>query len=136
MIDPLQAADKLIDAVDDNYLSEQESEDIRTERQRIDMQSDNPMAKIIRPLVTLLSGLVWAFAIVYSFFKDADPIALASATSVFVTCVGFYFHSRRQEKMQQKKADTALKIERMKTRHELREEKRDNRAERKEDRRQ
>ena len=128
-MDPLAAADKLINAVDDNYLSEQESEDIRTERQRIDMQSDNPMAKVIRPLVTLLSGLVWAFSIVYSFFKDADPIALASATSVFVTCVGFYFHSRRQEKMQQKKADTALKVERMKARHEIREERRKNKAE-------
>ena len=133
IVDPLKAADKLIDAVDDNVYSEQESQEERTERLRIDMESNSPMAKIIRPLITLISALVWAFAIVYSFFKTADPIALASASSVFITCIGFYFHSRRQEKINAKKSDAAIKIERMKTRHELREEKRDARAERKKD---
>ena len=67
-------------------------------------------------------------------FKTADPIALASATSVFVTCVGFYFHSRRQEKIAAKKTDAAIKIEALKTKHELREERRDSRAERREER--
>lgn len=135
MKDPLSNATEIINkvtsVVDDNIYSEQESQEERTERLRIDMQSDNAMAKIIRPLITLISALVWAFAIVYSFFKPADSVALGSATSVFITCVGFYFHSRRQEKINAKKSDAAIKIERMKTRHELREEKRDARSERK-----
>lgn len=133
MIDPLKAADKIIDAVDDNYLSEQESEDIRTDRQRIDMESDNPMAKVIRPVVTLMTGLVWSFAIVFSFFKQAPPEAIYSASAVFTSCVAFYFHSRRQEKIAAKKTDAAIKIEAMKTKHELREDKRDSRAQRRED---
>ncbi|MCK5614155.1 hypothetical protein KAR91_70475 [Candidatus Pacearchaeota archaeon] len=134
MIDPLKAADKIIDAVDDNVYSEQESQIERTERLRIDMQSDNPMAKIIRPVVTLMTGLVWSFAIVFSFFKQAPPEAIYSASAVFTSCVAFYFHSRRQEKIAAKKTDAAIKIEALKTKHELKQDKKDSRAERREER--
>ena len=135
MIDVLKAADKILDAVDDNVYSEQESQQERTERLRIDMQSDNPIAKIIRPVVTLMTGLVWSFAMVFSFFETAPSEVVYSVSAVFTMCIGFYFHSRRQEKIAAKKTDAAIKIEAMKTKHELREEKRDNRQERKEERR-
>lgn len=135
MIDPLKAADKIIDAVDDNVYSEQESQQERTERLRIDMQSDNPIAKIIRPVVTLIVALVWSFAMVFSFFRTAPSEVIYSISAVFTMCIGFYFHSRRQEKIAAKKTDAAIKIEAMKTKHELREEKRDNRQERKSERR-
>ncbi len=134
IVDPLKAADKIIDAIDDNVYSEQESQQERTERLRIDMQSDNPMAKIIRPVVTLLSGAVWAFAMIFSFFKTAPSEVVYSASAVFTMCIGFYFHSRRQEKIAAKKTDAAIKIEAMKTKHELREDKRDGRQERREER--
>lgn len=133
MIDALKAVDKIIDAVDDNVYSEQESQAERTERLRIDMQSDNPIAKIIRPVVTLMTGLVWSFAMVFSFFRTAPPEVVYSVSAVFTMCIGFYFHSRRQEKIAAKKTDAAIKIEALKTKHELREEKRDNRAERRKD---
>lgn len=135
MIDPLKLIDKATEVLDDNVYSEQESQQERTERLRIDMQSDNPIAKIIRPVVTLLSGAVWAFAMIFSFFKTAPSEVVYSASAVFTMCIGFYFHSRRQEKIAAKKTDAAIKIEAMKTKHELREDKRDSRAGRKEERR-
>ena len=134
MIDVLKAADKILDAVDDNVYSEQESQQERTERLRIDMQSDNPIAKIIRPVITLMTGLVWSFAMVFSFFRTAPPEVIYSISAVFTMCIGFYFHSRRQEKIAAKKTDAAIKIEAMKTKHELREDKRDSRQQRREER--
>lgn len=131
MMDPTKIADKAVDAITENIYSEAKSQAERTQRLRIDMQSDNPMAKIIRPVVTLMTGLVWSFSIVYSFFGgEVHSEAIYSASAVFTSCVAFYFHSRRQEKINAKKSDAAIKIEAMKTRHELIEEKRDNRAER------
>ena len=130
MIDPLKIIDKATEVLDDNVYSEQESQQERTERLRIDMQSDNPIAKIIRPVVTLMTGLVWSFAMVFSFFRVAPAEVVYSVSAVFTMCIGFYFHSRRQEKITAKKTDAAIKIEALKTKHELREEKRDNRADR------
>ncbi len=134
MIDPLKAADKLIEAVDDNVYSEQESQEERTERLRIDMQSDNPMPKIIRPVVTLIVTLVWSFVMVFSFWNTTSVDVVVAVTATLNICIGFYFHSRRQEKIAAKKTDAAIKIEALKTKHELREERRDSRAERKEER--
>ena len=130
MIDPLKIIDKATEVLDDNVYSEQESQQERTERLRIDMQSDNPIAKIIRPVITLMTGLVWSFAMVFSFFETAPSEVVYSVSAVFTMCIGFYFHSRRQEKIAAKKTDAAIKIEAMKTKHELREDKRDSRQER------
>ena len=134
MIDPLKIIDKATEVLDDNVYSEQESQQERTERLRIDMQSDNPIAKIIRPVVTLIVSLVWSFAMVFSFFRTAPAEVIYSISAVFTMCIGFYFHSRRQEKIAANKTNAAIKLEAIKTKHELREDKRDSRQERREER--
>ena len=43
--------------------------------------------------------------------------------------IGFYFNSRRNEKINAKKTEAAVKIEEIRTKHELREERRKHKAE-------
>lgn len=135
MKDPLSNATEIINKVtsivDDNVYSEQESQSERTERYRIAINSDSWFPKIARPFVTIVVTLVWAYVMINPFDKEIADTVVYSSTGAFSIVSGFYFHSRRVEKINAKKSDAAIKIERMKTRHELREEKRDARAERK-----
>lgn len=131
MIDPLEAADKIINAVDDNVYSEQESQGERTERLRIALNSDSWLPKVARPFITILVALVWAYVMVNPFDKEIADVVVYNVNGAFFVVIGFYFHSRRAEKIASKKTDAAIKIEQLKTRHELREERRDARAERK-----
>jgi hypothetical protein len=124
MINPLDIFDKAANVVDDNVYSNQEAETERTKRLAIDMASDNVLSKLIRPIITIYSGLIWgAIHIASLWFTVPDTISW-SVSAVFSACIGFYFNSKRQERLTEKKGAAAIKLELMKTKQELRQNRR------------
>ena len=111
----LQAAEKIIDKVgsiaDDNIYSQQEIAETHTRRLEIDANSDSWLAKAIRPISTILTGVVWAFILVASVFREVPSDAMYASSAAFMTCIGFYFDARKREKIAKRKALAAIKIE-------------------------
>ncbi len=146
MPDPTKLIDKAMDIFDDKVSTDKTREDIRTDRAQIDSTSPFKLPHLIRPISFIWAMgnetiLTWSTIVLVFFGNDIDPnavntlmVALAANTAILTTIVGFYFNSRKIEKINAKKADATLKLEAMKTKHELREDKRDSRAERKEER--
>lgn len=121
---------KGLDTFDDVVYSRGEEETDKTSRHLVDMTSDNPFAKIIRPLLATIVTSVWAYKEVLSTFKEG--VDTQTVTSVMLVVLSFYFVVRSVEKIQSRKAAASIQQQKIKTHHELREERRDNRKERKE----
>ena len=128
-MDTKELIDKGLETFDDAHYSKGEEEADRTARHLTDMNSDSPFAKIGRPLWTTIVCSVWAFREIYDLFtiKEIDN---GTATSVLTIVLSFYFVVRGYEKIQSRKAAAAIHQEKLKTKHELREERRDNKKER------
>ena len=126
------------------------STDRNTRRQQIDMTSPFKLPHLIRPisfLVILANELIlsWATIFVVFFVAKADPnavntllVALASNTAILTTMVGFYYKGRKEEKISAKNAQANINIREMELEAEiykeeilLKEEVKDNKAERK-----
>lgn len=111
--------DKGLDTFNDKVETEKDRQATLTGRLQIDMNSDSWFAKSIRPLVTILTGAVWSFVTIYITFLLADPTLTldwtliatyyGSVTATFGTCIGFYFKSRRDEKIASRNADAHIK---------------------------
>ena len=114
MFDLMKGINKGAEILDDNFLSQQEKENILTKRLEIDMNSDNQLAKMIRPLITLISCTVWVFVHVAAVFKEVPSEVMWSADAAFMTSIGFYFDARRREKITQRKEFANIKIEKEK----------------------
>ncbi|KKM85617.1 hypothetical protein LCGC14_1287250 [marine sediment metagenome] len=115
MLDEIMGSiDKVASVVDENIFTEQERAEILTQRLEIDANSDNQLAKMIRPIVTLITCAVWVFVHIASVFHKISPEVLYSCDAAFMTCIGFYFDSRRREKINQRKIIAAIKIEKEK----------------------
>ncbi len=114
--DIIKGIDKVTDAVDENIFTEQERADVLTQRLEIDANSDNQLAKMIRPLVTLISCAVWVFVHSMAVFREVGPEVMYSSDAAFMTCIGFYFDSRRREKVSQRKTIAAIKIDKQRAR--------------------
>ena len=109
-MDPTKLVDKALETVDKNVLSAQERAEHLTRRLELDVQSDNPLAKMIRPLITLTVGSVWVILHLVFVFKPLSWEVLASVDATFMTCIGFYFDARKKEKIATRKAMAAVKI--------------------------
>ena len=109
--DITKIVDKVSDVVDESILTEEERADILTERLEIDANSDNALAKMIRPLITLITCVVWVFIHCLAVFLEVSPEVMYSSDAAFMTCIGFYFDSRRREKINQRKAIAAIRID-------------------------
>lgn len=132
MIDEIIGSiDKISGAVDENIFTEQERAETLTNRLEIDANSDNQLAKMIRPIITLVTCLVWVFVHSFAVFREVPSEVLYSSDAAFMTCIGFYFDSRRREKINQRKTMAAIKIDKQR----MRIEKQDARLKRREIRR-
>lgn len=118
MIDPVKLADKAINAVDDNIFSQEEIAEMHTRRLEIDANSDSWLAKAIRPMSTILTGLVWAFVLIASVYREVPAEAMYSSSAAFMTCVGFYFDARKREKIAKRKALAAVQIDKQRAKME------------------
>lgn len=148
MIDPLKAAETAMDFADDSFESREEAEATRTRRQEIDMTSPFKLPQLIRPILAIWGAATYTVAEVYLLYLDViSPLEVMAANSAIVmSIIGFYFNSRKAEKVVAKqmagqleitsmKAKTAVKLEEIKTKAEIRENRRANRAQRRQDRR-
>ena len=111
MLDPTKLVDTVSKGLDDNIFSEQERAEVLTRRLEIDANSDNQLAKMIRPLITLITCAVWLFVHIAAVFKEVPSEVMYSADAAFMTCIGFYFDARRREKIATRKAMAAVKID-------------------------
>ena len=118
--DPTKIVEKITESIDDNIYSRQESEEDRTDRHLADMQSDNPLAKMIRPVLALLITLVWVVLHIYALYGTVQVEALYSADAALMTALGFYFSSRGLEKITKNKSAAAVRITKMNARAERR----------------
>jgi len=125
-MNPLDLVNDIKEGIDDNVYSRQEQETDLISKHAIDMKSDSPLAKNIRPIVTLWSLAINTAIWLISLFPDVtvDPTIVLTAGGVLISTIGFYFNSRKVEKVYAKKAGASIQISKLESRQEIRERKR------------
>ena len=123
---------KEVGKITDNLTSTSEERDSElTERLRIDMQSDNPLAKMIRPITLIVFLVLEGFIVIASAFDKTVDIAISTEVSlILITIIGFYFESRKREKIAERNAKANMQIEVMKQRETRKERRHERRMER------
>jgi hypothetical protein len=138
IIDPLVIADNVIEAVDDNVWSRQEWEDALTARHLADVNSDSPLAKAIRPIITIwamaVNTVIWMGLLFTE--NTLDSTVVLTAGGVLSSAIGFYFYNRRVEKITARKVAASIQIEKLRARSEVREARKANRQARRLERQQ
>lgn len=117
--------------VDNSIESDQERRESLLESQRIDLTSPFKLPHLIRPI-----AFIWAMSlqtissiIVLVLAFKSDPIdsstimvVVSSNTAILTTIVGFYFASRKNEKISFNRNAAALALEEMKNKAEFKRE--------------
>ncbi len=136
---------KAIDGVDKltNTLGNQidkNTESKQDRRHRIDLTSPFKLPHLIRPISTLYTGIIWGASIIWALaiattlivtdgMKEASSAILApdsiimyvlgATTTMYGTHIGFYFNSRKNEKINANKARAAIEIEEIKLKQQI-----------------
>ena len=127
-LDVDKALEKVTNLADDSFESEDERQKQLTERLRVDMTSPFKLPHLIRPisfiwamtLQTILSLITVVMAFRSTPANETSILAvMGSNTGILMTMVGFYFGSRRAEKINAQKVEAAIKIEDGKAKVEL-----------------
>jgi hypothetical protein len=94
-------AEYVLDTVDDNVYSRQEHEADVTSRHLADMSSDNWLSKTIRPFITFwamaMNTFIWVWSIVTQTWPDST--ITITAGGVLTSAIGFYFYSKKVERV-------------------------------------
>jgi len=138
-----EAIEKVGESIDKNFESSEERQKELSKRHARDMASDNWLSKNIRPLTLVYLLLAQsAVFVLLGFEKEVPDSVVAQIGILLFGAFGFYFNSRKSEKIMAKKADAAVKIEALKARQQelefkqnLKSVRKDARAERKAQRR-
>ena len=131
MKDLIGSVFKAADVLDKTTESAQERQATLTERQRIDMSSDNWLSKSIRPLsLLILLSVVCIMALASTFGYSADPVLFGEIVLLLGSAFGFYFDSRKREKIAAQNAKANLQIEKLKVRAKTKQARKEIRAER------
>ncbi len=111
--------------------SPEERQAALTTRHITDMRSDSRLSKMIRPfsLLVLLS-VVCFMGIMSSFGYHSDPVILGELVILLGSAFGFYFESRKREKIAFKNAEINLALKQLEKKHEIKENRKDNRVQR------
>lgn len=128
--------------VDDVISSDEERDQQLTDRLKIDMTSKYWLSQNIRPIIALFLLLMQtALMIALMVGVTIPPEVWLEVGALNGASIGFYFNSRKQEKIQMTqakaqvaKAEAAIKIEAIRAKADIKEERKDNRQERKEER--
>lgn len=131
VLDPNKILENVTSSIDENVYSRQESETDRTSRHLADMQSDNVLSKNIRPILTLVLLATWSALHIASMFTTVQVESLYSADAALMAAIGFYFSSRGLEKITSKKSAAAIQIEKLRTKAEIKQTRKDKRKQRK-----
>lgn len=118
---------------DDLTESGEERQAQLTERLRIDMASDNWLSKSIRPLILLgLFVLEIIIVVAAAMGVEIDVAVTSQVGLLFGAAIGFYFDSKRRERIAGKNADANMKIKQIEAKEEARQKKHERKMERKE----
>ena len=128
--------DKIINSVgtqvDNNTESSEERQATLTERLKIDATSPFKLPQLIRPILAIWSALTFTLTQVYCLYKGLiDGVEVLSANSaIMLGIIGFYFNSRRNEKINAKKTEAAIKIEEIRVKAEIKKNRKEARRDR------
>ena len=117
--------DKIINSVgsqvDNNIESSEERQATLTERLKIDATSPFKLPQLIRPILALWSALTFTTAQIYCLYAGlVGGVEVMSANSaIMLGIIGFYFNSRRNEKINDKKTEAAIKIDEIRVKAEV-----------------
>ena len=100
------------------------------------MGSDNLLSKSIRPLSLLVLLLIEIGIVAASAFgAHVDPIIVGQVGVLLSGAFGFYFNSRKAEKVAAQNTRANIQLEKIRTKHDQKQERRQSRRERRADRR-
>ena len=113
--DPTKIFDRGLDTVD------KLTENQQSKRHIVDTTSPYMLPHLIRPILAIWGSLTYTGAQIYCLVKGmiTGEEALAANAGIMVTVIGFYFNSRRNEKINAKKTEAAIKIEETKAKVEI-----------------
>lgn len=116
--------------------SGQERQATLTERHKNDMLSDNWLSKSIRPLsVLVLLSVVCIMGLGSLFGLKPDPVIMGELIALLMTAFGFYFQSRKNEKVAAENAKANIELEKIKVKASTKIEKKEAKRERRNARR-
>ena len=106
--------------IDSSFESEGERQATLTERLKIDTTSPFMLAHIVRPIITLTLLAIQIAIIVAMFLGVVIPEHVVyEVGGLLFSAIGFYFNSRKAEKINAKKVQAAIEIQKDKARIEL-----------------
>lgn len=133
-INPLDSVGEVVDKVgnviDKSTESDQERQETLTERLRIDTTSPFRLPHLIRPISFIwamsLQTILSLIVIIYAYNQDKADVTvilgvLGSNTAILTTMIGFYFQSRKNEKVMVSRANAAIKIEKIRSETDIKE---------------
>ena len=111
--------------VDDSTESAEERQKTLSDRHANDMQSDNWLSKSIRPLALLiLLGLQIVIVALSAFGYHVDMAIVVQHGTLLMTAFGFYFSSRKAEKIAAQRAKSEISIKELEAKQTRRERRR------------
>ena len=106
------------EVVDNFTKSAEERQATLSERHTADMASDSWLSKSIRPLVLVVLLLLQILIVVLSAFGLHVDVAIVTQHGVLLTgAFGFYFNSRKAEKVAAQNAKANIRLEKIRTKH-------------------
>ena len=136
IVDPTKIIDDVAEAIDDNVYSRAEHEADLTSRLLIDQQSDNWLSKAIRPIITLwamaINSIIWVGLLFTA--NTVDDTVVITAGGVLTSAIGFYFYSKRSERITAKKMAASIQVEKIRAKFNVRQERKDARLRRRQER--
>ncbi len=125
----IKTAVKGAQIADDFHLSGEEKEQQLTGRHERDMNSDNWLSKSIRPLTLLcLMVLQILMVILSSLGYHVDETIVIQHGVLMSGAFGFYFNSRKAEKVAAQNAKANIELEKIKTKQEVKKERKELKA--------
>lgn len=122
--------------VDDFTESAEERQATLTLRHKHDMNSDNWLSKSIRPISLLvLLALQIAIVILSAFSYNVDPVIVGQHGILLSAAFGFYFSSRKAEKVAAQNAKASIEVEKIKVKSDIRQQRKELRHQRRLERR-
>ncbi len=118
ILDIGNVVDKVGKAVDNNTESGEERQQQLSNRHAVDMASDNLLSKIVRPITLWYLGLLEGIIVIASVCGVVIDIAIVSQVGLlFGSAVGFYFHSKKGERIADKNASANMKLKAIELKH-------------------
>lgn len=118
------------DSAGDFIETSEERSEALNKRHLVDMNSDNRLSKAIRPIVTIFSGVVWGFVTVWAMVQGSvNWEVYGIASSPFLSCIGWYFESRKREKIAAQNVKGNIELEKLRVKSDLRNESKSLKAE-------